>query len=88
MTEKSNLYLTKRINELERRIETLEAESRAKSVNPNNDSDYYSINEVAKALGVSRLTISRRIKDGAIDGIKVGRYWKIPKRELKEIFEA
>ena len=86
--DRTDLYWQSRLLELERRIEKLEAESRARSVNPSNDSDCYTIAEMAQALGVSRLTISRRIQSGVITAVKVGRNWKIPKSELKRIFES
>ena len=85
--DKADLYWQSRLRDLERRIEKLEAESIARKANPNNDSDCYSVNEFAKALGVSRLTISRRIQSGVISAVKVGRNWKIPKSELEKIFE-
>ena len=85
--DKKELYWQKRIIEMEKRVEKLEAESVARNANPTNNSDCYSINEFAKALGVSRLTITRRIQSGVISAVKVGRYWKIPKNELKKIFE-
>lgn len=85
--DKADLYWQSRIRELERRIEVLEAENRARGKNPSNNSDYYSIQEFAEALGVSRLTISRRIKSGIISAVKIGKTWRIPKSELKEIFE-
>ena len=85
--DKADLYWQSRLRELERRIEKLEAENRARNANPTNDSDCYTINEFAKALGVSRLTISRRIQTGVISAVKVGRNWKIPKNELEKIFE-
>ena len=85
--DKAELYWQTRLNSLERRIECLEAEARARSVNQSKDSDCYTINEFAQALGVSRLTISRRIKSGVITAVKIGKYWKIPKNELKKIFD-
>ena len=85
--DKADLYWQRRLGELERRIEKLEAENLARRVNPTNNSEYYSIKEFAAALGVSRLTITRRIADGKIDAEKVGRTWRIPKTELHQIFE-
>ena len=85
--DKADLYWQSRLREHERRIERLEAELMALRANPSNTSECYSINEFAQALGVSRLTISRRIQSGVISAIKVGRNWKIPKDELKKIFD-
>lgn len=86
--DKADLYWQSRLRDLERRIERLEAEALARKANPNNDSDCYTINEFAKALGVSRLTISRRIQNGVISAVKVGKTWRIPKTELIKIFES
>ena len=85
--DKSDLYWQRRIYSLERRVEKLEAESLARSINPANDSGFYSIDEFAKALGCCRVTVTRKIKLGAINAIKMGKYWKIPKDELKKIFD-
>lgn len=86
--DRTDLYWQRRLGELERRIEKLEAELSATKVNPNNRSEFYSIDEFAAALGVHRLTISRRIKNGVISAVKVGKTWRIPKSELEKIFEA
>ena len=85
--EKSDLYWQRRLGEMERRIEKLEAQMMAQLTNPTNHSDYYSINELAEALGVCRLTVSRMIRRGVIDAIKVGKTWRIPKSELNKIFD-
>ena len=86
--DKTDLYWQSRLNAVERRVEKLEAQLAAQSVNPTNHSDFYSINEFANALGVTRLTISRRIRSGVINAVKVGKTWRIPKSELTRIFEA
>lgn len=86
--DRTDLYWQRRLGELERRIEKLEAELSATKVNPANRSEFYSIDEFAAALGVHRLTISRRIKNGVINAVKVGKTWRIPKSELEKIFEA
>jgi len=83
----SDLYTLRRLGELERRIEKLEAKISAFQRNPLNDGDYYTIDQMAAALGVHRLTVSRRIKAGIIDAQKVGKTWRIPKDELEKIFD-
>ena len=85
--DKSDLYWQRRLGELERRLEKVEAKMSALEHNPMNNSDYYSIKEFAASLGVSRLTITRRIADGKINAYKVGRAWRIPKTELDQIFD-
>jgi len=84
--DKTDLYWQRQLGELERRVEKLEAEAEARRANPTNDSDYYTINEFAKALGVSRLTVSRRIRSGIIEAVKIGKTWRIPRTELGKIF--
>ena len=86
--DKSDLYWQRRLGEMERRIEKLEAEIAALKANPSNDSDFYSIEEMAKALGVNRVTVTRKIQNGSIKAHKIGRNWRIPKTELEKIFEA
>ena len=85
--DKTDIYFQRRLGELERRIEKLEAEALANRQNPLNIGDYYTVPQMAKALNVSPLTIRRRIADGKITAQKVGKYWKIPKTELDQIFE-
>lgn len=85
--DKTDLYWQRRLNEMERRIEKLEAQVSAQRLNPTNHSEFYSINEFAEALGVSRLTVSRRIRNGIIQAVKVGKNWRIPRSELNKIFE-
>lgn len=50
-----------------------------------NEKKYYSVAEVASMLGVSRITIFKRIKAGVLRAIKVGRAYTIPREELKII---
>ena len=87
MDEKKELYYLRKITELERRVAKLEADNIAKRINPNNGSDCYSINELAGILGVNRLTIERRIKNGTIKAVKMGKTWRIPRTVLDQIFE-
>jgi excisionase family DNA binding protein len=42
---------------------------------------------MAKALNVSPLTVRRKIQSGQITAQKIGKYWKIPKTELDQIFD-
>ena len=86
--DKNDLYWQRRILQIERRVEKLEAEISAMRVNPANHADYYTINEFANALGVNRVTVSRRIDKGIINAVKIGKTWRIPKSELDQIFEA
>lgn len=85
--EKSDLYWQRRISDIERHVERLEAELAAFRQNPQNVGDYYTVDQMAKALNVCPLTIRRRISAGVINAVKVGKTWRIPKDELKEIFD-
>lgn len=85
--DRADLYWQRRLVEMERRIERLEAKLDAMTVNPNNTGDTYTVKEFAKALGVCDLTVRRRIEQGLIGAVKIGKAWKIPKTELDKIFE-
>lgn len=85
--DKADLYYVRKMGELERRVEKLEAELLAMRANPLNVGDYYTVDQMAVALNVCPLTIRRRIKQGLIEAVKVGKTWRIPRTEMKEIFE-
>jgi len=42
--------------------------------------DYLSIQELAAILGVSRITVYKRVKSGKIKAIRVGRSFAIPRK--------
>ncbi len=46
---------------------------------------YITIPELAKILGVSRITVFKKVKNGEIKASKIGRNYAIPKRYLEEI---
>ena len=87
MTKRADLYWQRRVVELERRLEKVEAQLEALKINPTNDGDTYSVKEFAKAMGVCDLTIRRKLDSGEIKGSKIGKTWRIPKSELDRIFE-
>ena len=47
---------------------------------------YYSVKEVADMMGLSRITIFNRIKNGQIKAEKIGRNYAIHISELPDIF--
>ncbi len=55
-----------------------------KNMKQDNIKDYLSVKELADRLGVSRVTIFKKIKNGQIKGEKIGRNYIIPKSELGE----
>ncbi|MFH1509222.1 MAG: helix-turn-helix domain-containing protein [bacterium] len=46
---------------------------------------FISTNELAKLLGVSRITIFNRIKKGDIKAIKIGRNYVIDRNDIKDL---
>ena len=46
---------------------------------------YITIPELARILGVSRITVFKKVKKGQIKAMKVGRNYAIPRRYLDEI---
>lgn len=47
---------------------------------------FYSVSEAADFLGVSKTTMYRYLKEGAIKAVKInGSSWKIPVGALKEL---
>ena len=47
--------------------------------------EYYSIAEMAKMLGISRIAVFKRIKTGKINAQKIGRMFVIPKKEIEKV---
>ena len=84
---KSDLYLSIKVSQLERRVEKLEAQLRALEIDPTNNGEFFTIKQATAFLHCSRLTITRRIEKGVIKAYKLGRTWRIPKKELIEAFD-
>lgn len=83
--DKSDLYWQRRMGSLERRLEYLEAKVIALEANPMNIEDYYTVQQMAAAMNCCDLTIRRQIRAGNLKAVKVGKAWRIPKSELKEM---
>ena len=49
--------------------------------------NFYSSTQVADKLNISRQTVFRKIKDGKIKAIKVGKNYKIPTTEVTRIIK-
>lgn len=52
----------------------------------NNAREFITTSELAAILGVSRVTIHKKIKNGEIEAVKIGRIHAIPKSYLAEVF--
>ena len=50
------------------------------------EKNYYTVKELADIMGLSRITIFKRIKAGKIKAEKIGRNYIIYKNGLKEMF--
>ena len=48
-------------------------------------SEYISTTELAKLLGLSRITVYKKIKKGEIQAIRLGKNYAIPRVEVKRI---
>jgi excisionase family DNA binding protein len=47
-----------------------------------NEKDYFTTIELAKVLGISRVSVFKRVKQGSIMGQKIGRDFIIFKRDI------
>ncbi|MBN1824489.1 MAG: helix-turn-helix domain-containing protein [Endomicrobiales bacterium] len=47
--------------------------------------EYYSIPEIAKMLGISRIAVYNKVRNGSIKAIRSGRSFMIPKDYVDEI---
>ena len=50
------------------------------------ESKYVTIPELAKMLGLSRITVFKKVKKGEIKAIKIGKTYGIPQKNLEAIF--
>jgi len=48
-------------------------------------SEYITIPQLAKILGITRIAVYKRVKKGQIKAIKVGRNYAIPKKYITDI---
>ena len=82
MTEQQELFIFRRISEMEMRIEQMESTIDALTKSTNLKSDYYTIEEYADIMKVCKATVYHKVKHGYIIGVKIGKNWRIPKSEL------
>ncbi|MBN1526848.1 MAG: excisionase family DNA-binding protein [Candidatus Omnitrophica bacterium] len=48
-------------------------------------SEYISISEAAKLLGISRIAVYKKVKKGQIKAIRIGRSFAIPTKHITDI---
>ncbi len=51
----------------------------------NNQHEYYSLAELGKILGISRIAVYKKVKKGEIEAIRIGRSYAVPKTVLSAI---
>ncbi len=49
------------------------------------DKEYFSIPELARLLGISRIAVHKKVKKGEIRAVRIGRNYAIPKDRLADI---
>jgi len=49
------------------------------------NSNYLSIQELAKILGISRIAVYKKVKKGDIKAVRIGRSFAIPKKYIDSI---
>lgn len=50
--------------------------------------EYLTIEEVAKRLKISKVTIYRMAQKGKLPAVKFGKSWRISSKKLAELFET
>lgn len=50
------------------------------------ETKYFSIAQVAKILGISRIAVYKKVKSGKIEAIRIGRSFAIPEKFVKKYF--
>lgn len=43
----------------------------------------YTVQEIVKILKVSQNTVLAMLKDGRLQGVKIGRFWRVSEKNLK-----
>lgn len=52
-----------------------------------NEDEYLTIEDVAKLLKISEVTIYRMARKGELPAVKFGKVWRISSVKLRELFE-
>ncbi|MEA3306163.1 MAG: excisionase family DNA-binding protein [Elusimicrobiota bacterium] len=51
------------------------------------EKEFYSVPEFAKELGISRIAVFKKVKNGKLPAIRIGRNWAIPANQLAPLLE-
>jgi len=46
---------------------------------------YYSLAEVAKIMGISRIAVFQKVKKGDLEAVRIGRSWAVPAKALDSV---
>jgi len=46
---------------------------------------YYSLVDVGRLLGISRISVYNKVKKGEIEAVRVGRSWAVPAKSLEYV---
>jgi excisionase family DNA binding protein len=52
------------------------------------EKEIYTVDETADYLGVQRLFVTRALKEGRLKGSKLGKIWRIQKKDILEYLES
>lgn len=50
------------------------------------DTKFYTLDEIAKAFNVTKITIRSYLKEGKLRGEKMGKRWYVSEESIKEFF--
>lgn len=49
---------------------------------------YYKVTDIAEMLSTSQLTIRTYIREGKLEGIKIGREWRVPQSSIMAYIDS
>lgn len=52
------------------------------------DKKVYTLDEVAEILSVTKRTVYSYVKDGKLEAVKVGKFWRVRKDQLDRFLEG
>lgn len=69
-------YLSGRLEQIEHKVNELESMFRLE--------EYFSVPDIASSLKVNTITIQRKITNGEIEAVKIGREYRISKTSIEQ----